>query len=200
MPVAIADKDTTKSDQQREAGFEMMHHALSSRALRRAVLAMVAVFLLVLVMENHASIYLERYTGAVPWKVFKSKDLSTIPDNLDWSDYAYCQYATKVDYLCNSLMIFESLERLGSKAARIMMYPQDWSLDAHTDKGRLLVKARDDFHVLLQPVQVQHLDPPDGHSDKTWADSFTKLLAFSQTSYKRVLSLDSDATVLQVSL
>ena len=31
----------------------------------------------------------------------------------------------------------------------------------------------------------------------TWAESFTKLLAFNQTQYKRVLHLDSDATVLQ---
>lgn len=30
----------------------------------------------------------------------------------------------------------------------------------------------------------------------TWADSFTKLLAFNQTSYARILTLDSDATVL----
>lgn len=31
----------------------------------------------------------------------------------------------------------------------------------------------------------------------TWADSSTKLLAFNQTDYQRVLSLDSDATILQ---
>ena len=31
----------------------------------------------------------------------------------------------------------------------------------------------------------------------TWADSYTKLLAFNQTQYDRVLSLDSDTTVLQ---
>lgn len=31
----------------------------------------------------------------------------------------------------------------------------------------------------------------------TWADSYTKLLAFNQTQYDRVLSLDSDSTVLQ---
>ena len=31
----------------------------------------------------------------------------------------------------------------------------------------------------------------------TWAESFTKLLAFNQTQYSRVLHLDSDGTVLQ---
>lgn len=32
----------------------------------------------------------------------------------------------------------------------------------------------------------------------TWAESYTKLLAFNQTQYARVLSLDSDATLFQV--
>jgi len=31
----------------------------------------------------------------------------------------------------------------------------------------------------------------------TWSDSYTKLLAFNQTQYDRVLSLDSDSTVLK---
>ena len=31
----------------------------------------------------------------------------------------------------------------------------------------------------------------------TWAESYTKLLAFNQTDYERVLHLDSDSTVLQ---
>lgn len=37
----------------------------------------------------------------------------------------------------------------------------------------------------------------DEYSTGTWADSYTKLLAFNQTQYDRVLSLDSDSTVLQ---
>ena len=31
----------------------------------------------------------------------------------------------------------------------------------------------------------------------TWAESYTKLLAFNQTNYQRVLHLDSDSTILQ---
>ena len=34
--------------------------------------------------------------------------------------------------------------------------------------------------------------------EATWAESYTKLLAFNQTQYDRVLNLDSDSTVLQV--
>jgi len=36
-----------------------------------------------------------------------------------------------------------------------------------------------------------------GADAATWADSYTKLLAFNQTQYDRVLSLDSDSTILQ---
>lgn len=35
------------------------------------------------------------------------------------------------------------------------------------------------------------------NADTTWNDSYTKLLAFNQTQYDRVLSLDSDSVVLQ---
>jgi alpha-N-acetylglucosamine transferase len=57
----------------------------------------------------------------------------------------------------------------------------------------LLRKARRDYEVKLIPIKIQHFD-----GENTWADSFTKLLAFNQTQYERVISLDSDANVLKV--
>ncbi|KXS97150.1 hypothetical protein AC578_3073 [Pseudocercospora eumusae] len=118
--------------------------------------------------------------------------VSAPEQHIEWSQYAYCQYVTTTEYLCNSIMIFESLQRLGSKASRILLYPKEWAQDSNTEEGRLLLKARDELGVVLKAIEVQHFD-----GEKTWADSFTKLLAFNQTEYKRVLSLDSDATVLQ---
>jgi len=130
-------------------------------------------------------------------------DLSkhTFPDSagIDWTDLAYCQYVTNEEYLCNSVMMFESLRRVGVKADLLMMYPTHWKFDLpaknDTHTAKLLRKVRDEYQVKLQPIDVQHLA-----GDVTWAESFTKLLAFNQTQYKRVLSLDSDATVLQVRL
>nr|RBQ98138.1 hypothetical protein FVER53263_11624 [Fusarium verticillioides] len=121
----------------------------------------------------------------------------TVDDGGDWSRFAYIQYVTNEDYLCNSVMIFEALHRLGSKADRLLMYPQEM-LDpeaeyASSHGGKLLIRARDEYNVTLQPIEIQHRDG----QDETWADSFTKLLAFNQTQYERVLSLDSDSTVLQ---
>lgn len=116
-------------------------------------------------------------------------------DGVNWDEFAYCQYVTTEAYLCNSLMIFESLKRLGAKAQRLMLFPEEWTVGDDSGAGRLLAKARDDYDVVLQPIHVQRFA-----GEPTWAESFTKLLAFNQTNYKRVLSLDSDATVLQVGL
>ncbi|KAI5271371.1 nucleotide-diphospho-sugar transferase [Aureobasidium subglaciale] len=110
----------------------------------------------------------------------------------DWSKFAYVQYVTRQDYLCNSVMIFETLHRLGSRAERLMMYPEEWSLTNSSSEAVLLRKARDEYKVNVLPIHVQHYD-----GEATWSDSFTKLLAFNQTQYQRVISLDSDANVLQ---
>ena len=41
---------------------------------------------------------------------------ATGDDGLRWSDFAYVQYVTNRNYLCNSLMIIEALHRSGTKA------------------------------------------------------------------------------------
>lgn len=118
---------------------------------------------------------------------------SLIYKNIDWSRYAYSQYATNSAYLCNAVMIFESLSRLGSKADRILLYPQEWDLDIASSSDRdsqLLVKARDEYNVKLTPMEI----PKD--DDSAWNGSFTKFMAWGQTQYDRVLQLDADATVL----
>ncbi|KAK9251415.1 nucleotide-diphospho-sugar transferase [Lipomyces tetrasporus] len=99
-------------------------------------------------------------------------------NGIDWSRFAYVQYVTNTAYLCNSVMLFEILHRLGSKAHRLMM---------------LLRQARDKYGVKLMPIEIQRR----ATSEATWAEGYTKLLAFNQTQYDRVLSLDSDSTVLQ---
>ncbi|KAM4064417.1 glycosyltransferase family 8 protein [Hirsutella rhossiliensis] len=93
-------------------------------------------------------------------------DLTRVVD-IDWSRFAYTQYVTNSDYLCNSVMLFETLHRLGSKADRVMMYPSYMvdpeASEANTNDARLLIKARDQY-------------PP---------------------TYSRVLSLDSDSVIMQ---
>lgn len=90
-------------------------------------------------------------------------------------------------------MIFESLYRLRSKAERLLMYPEEWSVDLESPNAELLRKARDKYNVRLQPVKIQRLGGVN-----TLSESYTNILAFNQTQYDRVVSLDSDANVLQV--
>jgi len=111
-------------------------------------------------------------------------------------------------------MIFETLHRLGSKPDRVLLYASEFYLSEDDDskESRMLRFARDNYGVKLKPIQVQ-LKGGDGGEQlqfKTltkpqitvciapWAKSYTKLLAFNQTEYDRVLNLDSDATLLQV--
>jgi alpha-N-acetylglucosamine transferase len=84
----------------------------------------------------------------------------------------------------------------------MMLYPSNWdpnevdeiNAGKLTPMARLLQDAASKYYVKLQPVSVLH---QNGTTQETWADSYTKLLAFNLTSFSRVLALDSDSVVLK---
>lgn len=124
--------------------------------------------------------------------------------SVDWSRYAYSQYATDGAYLCNSLMVFDSLRKLGSRAEFILLYPDDFDLrvsDGRDRDSQLLNLAKDKYNVNLVPVEVKTIKRMNGtaddYNDGAWDTSVTKLLAFGETQYDRILHIDSDVTVLQ---
>lgn len=89
-------------------------------------------------------------------------------------------------------MVFEALDRLGSKADRLLFYDESWDLNVADEKDRdsqLLIKARDQYGVQLFPAEFEK----QGHS--TWDASFGKFMAWQQTQYDRVIHIDSDVTV-----
>ena len=168
---------------------------LNSKALWRSLLV-VAIILLATNLFFPARDELRRHGYFLEQEKANEAIVEDTPEpaasDVDWSRFAYCQYVTNEQYLCNSVMIFEALSRLGARADKLMMHPSHWSPNDDSAAGKLLAKVRDEYGVRLEPIIIQHFSGED-----TWADSFTKLLAFNQTSYSRVLSLDSDATVLQ---
>ncbi|KAG8623835.1 hypothetical protein KVT40_008811 [Elsinoe batatas] len=140
-----------------------------------------------------------------------------IINGMDYSRFAYVQYATSTHYLCNAVLMFEALHRYNSSASRLLLYSDEWDpriapymhksvfswlfrspppvpvgLVGDSYERRMLLHARDQYNVILKPVSVLHRS-----GEWTWAASFTKLLAFNQTQFARVISLDSDATLLQ---
>ena len=53
----------------------------------------------------------------------------SLPDaslEVNWTDFAYVQYVTNEQYLCNSLTILEALHRVGAKADRVIVFPDNW--------------------------------------------------------------------------
>ena len=89
-------------------------------------------------------------------------------------------------------MVFEALDRLGSRADRILFYSEEWDTDVADQVDRdsqLLVKARDEYNVKLIPVQFEK------QGDSTWDASFGKFLAWQQTQYDRIIHIDSDVTM-----
>ncbi|GCB20914.1 glucose N-acetyltransferase 1 [Aspergillus awamori] len=105
--------------------------------------------------------------------------VNLLKEQTNWSRFAYTQYATDKSYLCNSVMIFEALHRLGTRADLVLMYPSKFlvSEDDSSLEARLLRFARDNYGVKLKPIEVIR---KGGAGD-----------------YDRVLNLDSDATLLQ---
>ncbi len=85
-------------------------------------------------------------------------------NHIDWSKFAYTQYVANVEYLCNSVMLFETLHRLGSRADRLMMYPSTMSPDpaSESSESRLLLKAQNEYNVKLLPIEIQHRSGGDG--------------------------------------
>lgn len=100
--------------------------------------------------RSHAS-------GSQGWS-FGPRPQTTV-DAVDWSRFAYTQYATNAPYLCNSVMLFEILHRLGSRAERLLMYPSNFEIsragtDDESKESLLLRKARDEYNVRLKPIEV----------------------------------------------
>jgi alpha-N-acetylglucosamine transferase len=91
-------------------------------------------------------------------------------NNIDWSRFAYVQYVTNTEYLCNSVMLFEILHRLGSKADRLMMYPASMHLDATSNnkESQLILRAQKDYGVKLIPIEVQHRELGDRKYQYSW--------------------------------
>ena len=125
-------------------------------------------------------------------------------NKVDWSRYAYSQYATDPQSMCNAFMVFEALHRLGSKAERVLLYPEEWDTtisDTLDRNSQLLVRAEKQYKVILNPVKLigagGNEQPGTIQQPSDWDASITKLRAFELTEYERVLHLDSDITLLQ---
>lgn len=145
----------------------------TSKRLRFSVIALLVVLLITFaVLHSHSLPSLpvgefpDSLTGLTPGSGSHLSEVECANSGIDWSQFAYTQYVTNAAYLCNSVMLFEILHRLGSKADRLMMYPEGFAADENSDKleSRLLLKAKNEYNVKLQPIRVQRRPGGDGMS------------------------------------
>ncbi|KAF2219352.1 nucleotide-diphospho-sugar transferase [Elsinoe ampelina] len=123
-----------------------------------------------------------------------SVSLDALTDDEMKSNYAYSLYVTDQNYLCPAVMMIDSLKTVGSRASRLLLHPSSWTdIPSRTPLVSHLLTLALSLGATLIPVDILI----SRYGDPTWADSYTKLLAFNQTSFTRVISLDTDATILQ---
>ncbi|GKT60957.1 glucose N-acetyltransferase [Colletotrichum tofieldiae] len=90
--------------------------------------------------------------------------------------FAYVQYATDIEYLCNAILIF----------------PETW-MEGESRESKAIRKIQEELpNLVMRPFGL--LSTHQG--DATWANSLTKFHAFDLTEYTRVLAFDSDSQVL----
>jgi hypothetical protein len=108
---------------------------------------------------NRRYLYFLAGVVVVCWVLYPSR--STSPKKGDatvnWSNYAYSLYATDSATLCHAVLLAEALARLGSKADRVLFYPEYWDTTVEDSKDRdsqLLILARDTYKVKLHPIKL----------------------------------------------
>ena len=74
-------------------------------------------------------------------------------EGIDWSRFAYAQYATNANYLCSAVMLFETLHKLGSKADRLLLFPKTLR---GSSVSRLLEKAHKEYNVKIVHIDTIH--------------------------------------------
>ncbi|CAH0057762.1 unnamed protein product, partial [Clonostachys solani] len=120
--------------------------------------------------------------GQIPW--WTSEQLRP--------KFAYAQYATNLDYLCNSVINFRKLRRYGAKYDLVLIYPTGWS-EGTSREAKAISKIREHLpEVHLRPFDIVSASK----GDSTWRDSLTKFHSFALTEWTRVLAFDSDSLVL----
>lgn len=93
------------------------------------------------------------------WILYPSRS-SSLPSGaqpVNWANYAYSLYATDSATLCHAVLLADALARLGSKADRVLFYPDAWDTkvsDSRDRDSQLLVLARDKYNVKLHPIQL----------------------------------------------
>ncbi|KAL6689771.1 glycosyltransferase family 8 protein [Trichoderma pleuroticola] len=119
---------------------------------------------------------------------------SSLPIEKENPRFAYAQYATNIDYLCNTVINFNRLKRSGTKHDMVLIFPNEWDRESANTREATAIKnlRASDLNIVFRPFDILSTDK----GDLTWHDSLTKFHAFALIEYTRILAFDSDSLVL----
>lgn len=107
--------------------------------------------------------------------------------------FAYAQYVTDLDYLCNAIINFSQLRRFGTEMEMALVFPDSWEQAGSSKESSAVQAVRANYpHINLHPLPVV----TTSKGDSTWHKSLTKFQSFHLTNYSRIMAFDSDAMVL----
>lgn len=118
--------------------------------------------------------------------------------HINWKRFAYVTYVSDIQYLCSTLLAFKSLsEEFKTKAKLVLLMDQTYVLGSNIHNSGiddLLTQLRniDNDQVIIKPIEV--ISNKIG-TEYTWSSSYTKLWAFNETDFDRIIYFDSDATI-----
>lgn len=130
------------------------------------------------------------------YELHKSKDTPK-KNPINWERFAYVNYVTETEYLCNTLLHFKILKEKGTKAKLLLLLSNDVLGSGNASKTKHVnallenLKAIAPSQVIIKSVDTL-LKPGDM---SPWNKSLTKLLVFNQTEYERIIYLDNDAAL-----
>lgn len=130
-------------------------------------------------------------------QTFKSIKIES-PNSIDWDKFAYVFYATSPSKLYPVLVNIRELRKFKTKAKIHLIHSFDLNekLDDKADDikfHKIVNLLQNKYNVIM--AKYDTIKSKYDTDSNYWADSFTKLWAFSLVEYDRIIYLDSDAII-----
>lgn len=113
---------------------------------------------------------------------------------INWNKYAYVNYATNVNYLCNGLLAFDALKNKFHTKAKLVMLIGDNIFDSSRNNQQHIQHLIKKLELLdTEQVIIKNVSSIVKQEETSWQESLTKLYLFDLVEYERVIYFDNDS-------
>lgn len=139
---------------------------------------------------------IKQMPGPVIDELYKKRQTDVIKKKakpIDWTKYAYVNYVSQHDYLCNTLMMFSSLKDEYKTEAKLVLLVTNDMISKMESVNKILDKIK---NLDKDQVEVRVVEPIHKTDDTSgWKNSLAKLQVFNLTDFERIIYLDNDANL-----